>query len=406
MMIGPSPSRIAALALLLIVACDDDITGPRTERITLDICDNRWIAYQNDGAEWRLLGQGNGVYTFAATRRLGIARAFFSQNSSIWEITVDYLTPEQAVAKFGCIQYASWVGSLRGTIAGLTGSQQAFIYFRGANTHIPSPAHTSWSLLTQGGPGTLVAARHDSGFAPANRIIIRRERSYDTDTPVPLLDFDSNEAFAPQVNRLSFTGASGSAFVTYVTGGQEHGLSYVVLGSPDEGVKPRTAAAVYSIPAAQRRIADIHRMDLTSGGQMVQHYFRDGSDLSLTPGPPLATETFTVVATTSYRRVRAEVPSQPEYAAAISIEMSQISSGRWSQATLNATREYFGETPRVWSLTLPDFSGITGFQLANALTAGELRVKVTATNRRFGLSNANAQDEETVLSASRVTTIP
>ena len=405
MVTGSSRSRITALAVLLIVACDDT-TGPATKRITLDICDNRWIAYQNEGAEWRLLGQGNGVYTLAATRRLGIARAFFSLNSSIWEVTVDYLTPEQAVAKFGCVHYAPWVGSLRGTIAGLTGSQEAFIYFRGTNTHIPSPAYTSWSLLTQGGPGTLVAARHDSGFAPADRIIIRRDRSYDTDTPVPLLDFDSNEGFAPQVNRLSFTGASGSAFVAYVTAGQEHGLSYVSLGSPDEGVQPRTAAAVYSIPAAQRRSADIHRMDVTSGGQMVQHYFRDGRDLSLAPGPPLAIETFTVVGTTPYRRVRAEVPSQAEYAAAISIEMSQISSGRWSQATLNATREYFGVTPPVWSLTLPDFSGIPGFQLANALTDGELRVKVTATNRRFGLSSANAQDGETVLSASRITTIP
>jgi hypothetical protein len=405
MVIGSSPARITALALLLVVACDD-ITGPPTERITLDICDNRWIAYQNDGAEWRLLGQGNDVYTLAATRRLGIARAFFSPNSSLWEITVDYLTPEQAVAKFGCVQYAPWVGSLSGTIAGLTGSQQAFIYFRGASTYIPSPAYTTWSLLTQGGPGTLVAARHDSGFAPANRIIIRRDRSYGTDTSVPLLDFDSNEGFAPQVNTLSFTGASATAYVAYVTGGQQHGVSYIVLGSPGDGVMPRTAAAVYSIPAARRISSDIHRMDLASDGQTVQHYFRDGSDLSLALGPSLATETFTVVATTPYRRVRAEVPSQPEYAAAISIEMSQISSGRWSQATLNATREYFGETPAVWSLTLPDFSGITGFQLANALTDGELRVTVTATNRRFGLSNTNAQDGETVLSASRIITLP
>ena len=405
MVIGFSPARITALALLLLVACDD-ITGPPTERITLDICDNRWIAYQNDGAEWTLLGQGNGVYHFAATRRLGIARAFFSLNSSIWEITVDYVTPEQAIAKFSCVQYAPWVGFLRGTIAGLTGSQQAFVYFRGVSTHVSSPAYTSWSLLTQGGPGTLLAARHDSGFASANRIIIRRDRSYDTDTPVPLLNFDSDEGFAPQVNTLSFSGASATAFVAYVTGGQEHGLSYVVLGSPGEGVMPRTAAAVYSVPAAQRSTPDIHRLDLTSGGQMAQHYFRNGSDLSLALGPPLATETFTDVATTPYRRVRVEVPSQPEYAAAISIEMSQISSARWSKATLNATREYFGETPAVWSLTLPDFSGIKGFQLAHALTDGELRVAVTATNRRFGLSNANAQDGETVLSGSRITTIP
>lgn len=405
MAIGFSRARIIALALLLLVACDDS-TAPRTEIITLDICDNRWIAFQNDGAEWRLLGEGNGVYTLAATRRLGIARGFFSLNSSIWEITVDYLTPEQAVAKFGCVQYAPWVGYLRGTIAGLTGSQQAFIYFRGASTYVPSPPYTSWSLLTQGGPGTLVAARHDSGFAPANRIIIRRDRSYDTDTPVPLLDFDSSEGFAPQVNTLSFTGASATAFVAYITGGQDHGLSYALLGFPGEGVMPRTAAAVYSIPTAQRITADIHRMDLTSGGQTVQHYYREGSDLSLALGPPLAMETITMVAATPYRRVRAELPSQPEYGAAISIEMSQISSARWSQATLTATREYFGETPVVWSLTLPDFSGIPGFQLANALTDGELRVTATATNRRFGLSNANAQDGETVLSASRVTTIP
>jgi len=405
MVIGSSPARITALALLLLVACGE-ITGPPTERITLDICDNRWIAYQNDGAEWRLLGEGKGVYTFAATRRLGIARALFSANSQIWVITVDYLTPEQAVAKFDCVESAPWAGFLRGTIAGLTGSEVAYIYYRGTNTYLNSPAYTNWAMETQGGPGTLVAVRHDSAFAQANRIIIRRDRSYDTGTPVPLLDFNSNEGFAPQVNTLSFTGTSATTYVAYLTGGQVRWLSHVLLGSPGEGVIPRTATAVYSIPAAQRIPGDIHRMDLTSGGQTLQHFFRDGSDLSLAVGPPLATEMFTTVAATPYRRTRLEVPSQPEYGAAITIEMSQNSSGRSSHATLNATREYFGETPAVWSLTLPDFSGIPGFQLAHALTDGELKVTVTATNRRFGFNDANAQDGETVLSASRVTTIP
>ena len=404
MVIGSSRARIAALALML-AACGD-VNGPPTERITLDICDDRWIAYQNDGAEWRLLGQGSGVYTLAATRRLGIARALFFPGSSSWEVTVDYLTPEQAVAKFGCVESAPWAGFLTGTIAGMTGSQQAFIHYRGVNTHVPSPAHTSWSLLTQGGPGTLVAARHGAGFAPANRIIIRRDRSYDTGTPVPLLDFESSEGFAPEVSTLSFSGPSATAYVAYGTGGREHGLSYVEMGAPGDGEMPRTAAAVSSIPAARRSPSDIHRLELTAGDRMVQRYFRDGADLSLALGPPLATGTFTVLATTPYRRVRAEVPSQPEYAAAISVEMSQRSSGRRSTATLSATREYFGATPAVWSLALPDFSGITGFQLANALTEGELRVTVTATSRRFGLTSANAQDGETVLSASRVTTIP
>ncbi len=401
---GFSPVRITALALLLLVACDT--TAPPTEFITLDICDERWIAFQNDGAPWRVLGQGNGVYTLAATRRLGIARAFFSKTSSIWSITVDYLTPEQAVAKLGCARPAPWVGALSGTVAGLTGSQMTFIYFRGESNYLPSPAFTHWSVLTQGGPGTLVATRHDSGFAPANRFIIRRDRSYATGTPVPVVDFDSNEGFAPQVNTLSFTGASAIAYGAYVTDGHLHGVGLVSLGFPGDGVMPRSAAVVYSIPAERRIPGDIHRIDLTSGGLTVQHYFREGGDLSLALGPPLATETFTTVATTPYRRVRAEVPSQPEYGAEISIEMSQSSSRRSSRATLTATREYFGETPAVWSLTLPDFSGVPGFQLANALTAGELRVTVTATNRRFGLSNTNAQDGETVLSASRVTTIP
>jgi hypothetical protein len=405
MVIGSSPARITAPALLLLMACGD-INGPPTERITLDICDERWIAYQNDGAKWKLLGQGSGVYTLAATRRLGIARAYFIPTSSVWDVTVDYLTPEQAVAKFGCVRYPPWAGFVSGSIAGLTGKEVAYIYYRGASTYINSRAYTAWAVETQGGPGTLVAVRHDSASAQANRIIIRRDRSYDTGTPIPLLDFNSNEGFAPQVNTLSFTGASATTYVAYLTGGEVRWLSHVLLDSPAEGVMPRTAAAVYSIPASQRIPTDIHRMDLTSGGQTLQHFFRDGSNLSLALGPPLATETFTVVATTPCRRVRAEVASQPEYGAAISIEMSQSSAGRSSHATLNATREYFGETPAVWSLTLPDFSGITGFQVANALTNGELRVTVTATNRPFGFSNANAQDGQTVLSASRLTTIP
>lgn len=394
---------ITVLTLLMLAACDD-ATAPTTESITLDICDgSHWIAYQNDGARWTLLGQGDGVYTFAATRRLGIARARFQAHASM--ITVDYLTPEQAVEKLGCAPGAALPGGpLSGSIAGLTGFQWATVYFNGIGTYLP-PGSDSWQMPAQPIPATLLAARYDSAAGLANRIIIRRDRAYASGTTVPLLDFDSDEGFAPQVNTLSFTGPHALASVWYLTRGWEHALSSVPMGPLGDEVIPRTAV-LYSLPAARQVPGDIHVLNLQSDSRVAQHYFREASDRALTLGPPLAAPTFTTVATDPYRRARAELPWQPEYGQAVSINMAQLTATRSSRVTLNATREYFGEAPAVWSLTLPDFSRVAGFQLDGAFAEGEFSWSATATGRRFGLSPANAHDGETALFASRQGTSP
>lgn len=402
---GQLTSAFAALGLCVLVACDDT-TGPPTERITLNICDNsQWIAYQNDGGPWTLLGQGNGLYTFAATRRLGIARARFPQTSS--SITVDYLTPEQAVAKLSCVQgSASPGGFVGGSVAGLSNFRWANVILNGIGAYV-STGGTSWQMEAQPVPATLVAVRYDSGVGSirTNGVIIRRERSYISGTPVPLLDFDSDEAFVPQMNTLSFSGPRAYANVWYMTRGREHSMGSVPLGPLQDGEMPRTAA-IYSIPAARQAPGDIHVLSLSVDRRTTQQYVRDVSDRTLTLGPPLATPTFTTVATAPYRRVHAGLPSQEEYGAAVSIDVAQLTATRSSRITLNATREYFGGTPAVWSLTVPDFSGVAGFQLVGAFADGEFGWFANGSNRRFGLSASTAQDGETALYASQSGSIP
>jgi hypothetical protein len=394
----PPAGRRAALGLLLLVACDDT-TGPPTERIALDICDgSHWIAYQNDGAEWRQLGQGSGVYELAATRRLGIARARFATDGSV--ITIDYLTPEQAVHKLSCPPFGvSPGGHVGGSVAGLDNFHWATIIWNGIGAYV-STGGTSWQMEAQPVPATLVAVRYDSGTASvsANRIIVRREQSYLAGTLIPLLDFDSGEAFVPQVHTLSFTGPRAYASVWYHTRGREHFLSSVPLGPIMDGDLPRTAA-FSSVPLAQQVPGDIHSLTLQADGRGAQLFFRGGSDRTLSLGPHLAMPTFTTVATAPYRRVRAELPSQAEYGAEVSVDVAQVTSNRSTRISLTATREYFGGTPAVWSLTVPDFSGVAGFQLVAAFAAGEFGWFARGSDRRSGLSVATAQDGETARSA-------
>ena len=252
------------MLMIMLAACDGG-TGPRTRNITLHLwVGSQWIAHQNEGGSWTRLGEGNGAYVFAATDRLAIARLHMPPGSNSSALFVDYLTADQVTTKLGCPTGNDLPGSIGGDVAGLTPFHWGYISFNGALSYAPTGS-TSWSLQAQPVPATLFAARFDSGGASvsANRMIIRRDRSYPAGAVVPLLDFESSEAFEPQINTVSFTG--GPAYVTawYITGGREHLLSAYPLGSFGEGEMPRSAL-MHAVPTERLAPGDLHRIAMTT----------------------------------------------------------------------------------------------------------------------------------------------
>jgi hypothetical protein len=147
-------------------------------------------------------------------------------------------------------------------------------------------------------------------------------------------------------------------------------------------------------------------ISMSPDNRVGQFYVREGGDHAFALGAQLATPAFTTVTTEPYRSVRMDVPSQPDYPASISVDMYQFGSTRTTRIMLSATREYFGDTPAVWSLTIPDVSPAVGFPMTAAFDNGRIDWNVTASNRRVGYGSATAQDGDRIISARRSGVIP
>lgn len=388
-----------ALGAMGLVACEH-YTPPPTREITIELCDgSTWAAYLLADRDWMYLGPGNGSYTFAATERIGIARGNFPEGSSY--LTVDWLTADQAVEKFRCTTMSAGPGLIGGDVTGANGPQWAAVYYSGAVTSVASD-QSSWQLNAQVVPATLVATLFEINAPPyiSSRVIVRHDQSYLPGVPVPLLDFDSDEAFVPDVHTVAVTGPLSYAIVSYITRGRTHFLSNAQIGPamPDE--LPRNGA-IHTIPATRMATGDLHLITIDANDRTTQQYVREGRDLSLALGPPLAALTFITHGTVPYRRDGVTLQVQPEYAAAFSVEMTQATPGHLRTITLNATREAVEGQHAFWALTVPDFSHVTDFPESSAFEEGEFSWVVRATSRRFGLSPSTAQEGETARNATR-----
>ena len=390
--------------LVLVVACGDS-TAPRPT-IAVTICDrtSHWIAYQNEGGRWTHLG-AEGTHSFMATPRVAIARARFLTQAQPpgtgSRVYVDYLTAEQANVHFTCREFPGGPGGMiGGSVAGASEAFYAQVYYGGIGAHMTDDL-SAWSMEAQAVPATLVAVRHDSSANAmfADRVIIRRARSYLPGAAIPLIDFASDEAFTPQLNTVSFSEPGASLNVWYFTGGHEHFLS---------SVPPADAAMqsgpIHTVPEAQLAEGDIHQVSIvTNDGRDVSRFVRAGSDFTLAPGPALAAPTISTVALLPHRRFRVEMPRQAEYGASVEIGLLQLTDNfdRSSQIWLHASREYFGETSSTWSFEVPDFSAVPGFQLVGMFADGDFSWVARATDARIGLEPSNAEHGETTRGARR-----
>lgn len=394
----------AALALGAIGAAACDATAPSTREITLDLCDDAaWVAYQNDGGRWQHLGAGRASYRIRVTDRLAFVRMYFSPSVTSAYSIVDWVTADQLPAIVGCSDPATATGTISGRLTGLTDAHWATVFYGGSAVHVVDGA-SAWQMSARTAPATLAAIRYDSTFPQslrgADRVILRRDQSFVPGTPVSPMDFTSDEAFAAEQHTVSFTGPSAGVRSAVVIGGYTLDLSYAAL-LPTTSGEPARSASIVTLPEARLAAGDLHVMTIETADRFAWHYARAPGDHAMSLGPPLVSAVATTLATALYRRVRVELPSQPEYAAWVSLTVSQHRQDGYSMVNMRATREYFGGTPAVWSLTIPDFSAATRFPAAAMPREGDVFWSASASNRHSGHTPRNASDGETVLIAYR-----
>lgn len=386
---------IAAIAL---AACGDEPSGPAGPEpsVPVRLCTAYpWVAFRNEGARWqRSLPDAAGAHAFVATERLVLASAFLDTLSP--SLIFEHLTAEQANAAYACPGNSQppsgWVDV---TLRGIDVDGNANLSYAGQMATSVTGREPSRPVGAWPGEHDLVAVRNPPSDGVADRIILRRGQSYAAGSRV-VLDFASDEAFAPAPHALRWTGPAAYAMVSFFTArGNENFTQSTAVGEFGSAEQPRTTT-LHGVPASRMLTGDLHRLRLFAFDRQLVLWYREPRDLDVDFGPRPGAPAFTTVATTPYVRLRADVPAQPEFGAMVSINFQQevrvpgVKMG--TSVWMLATREYFGGTPSTWSMTMPDLRGVAGFDSRIGLDPGPVRWLQTVTSRPIDFVQAMATD--------------
>lgn len=409
----PFIRHLAALAVAAgALACGDAPSGPvPTTPVTL--CGSEWTAYRNEGGQWtRAVAGTDGKIHIEATERLAIARATGMNTPNVTpHLHVDFLAAEQARARFLATcrldPFPPTSGTFSGIVQGMVAGGRADVRYGPAGASMlraDNPRFTLWAFADAHG---LVATRWPpDALTPdhADRVIIRRAQRYAAGSSITL-DFASEEALPLAQHTVSWTGPSAHVQVNFLTAdGSDLVLQSSNMSTPGIG-DGASSTRLYSVPAARLAPGDLHHLMLGGDRRSVWLFYHEPTDRSIALGPPASQPRFVTVGTSPNVRLRVEVPSQPEHPTSISASLSQFAVtngfyGATNRVFMTATREYFGGTPRTWSLEMPDLSRVPGFQNIFGLRPGAFEWGLTVTDSPYWFRPSDATDGTMIRRAS------
>lgn len=349
--------------------------GGGTFSVTLTFCSADapvWAARQDGTGNWERVNPTTGSsYTFTFTQGRG-GIAVVDTVGTGTELQVLYAT----TADFGNIADVLSFGgcgfkTINGSVAGpFTATDIATVSMAYSSAFLVGPNATYQLTDVPDGPQDVVAARASiaSGSPVTNSIIVRRLVDSTHGAFLPVFDFDGSEAVAPataQVTVASMGALDTVAIQSVYNGNRGSAFGIVALL---EYLNGDGAVTYASVPVNLLGAGDIQLLQATGNAagvpgnvRMAGVYFRSASNRTLTLGPVLGTPTVTTVATTPYVRPRVQLTTQPEYNRQVNTIFEQGSLNR--TVSLLATGAYFG-TPTSWDVTVPDFSGLPGWNNA------------------------------------------
>jgi hypothetical protein len=359
---GITPDQSVQLSVVVIAP-------PAATTISLPFCTvPNWFAFRNEGGTWQRVQPSGNSFTFAASQKVAIAYAqefgtgvrtnvlFFSRDGLLGQSDRDCDGPR----------------NLTGTVTGMTAGQSALIAL-GANGQVTTTSSYNIQAVASR-LLDLVATRGTlaSGNLVPDKLIIRRSQDY-TST-IPDLDFTGAESFAPTSSALNVSGF-GNGFIIDFTNYLWSATS--TYGPINAGPVPGGSTTLYSVPAAQLVAADRHELAIdaysTDGrtGHGLYAYFGGTGDRTETLGPLLSIPQISVPTTTPYTRLRAQLPSQPEYPGTVVFFAVQGTSPNIREVLMIGSASYFGGMPATWDFLYPDLANVSGFNTSWAPAAGQ-----------------------------------
>lgn len=212
-----------------------------------------------------------------------------------------------------------------------------------------------------------VRSTRTNGQSAVTGFILRRDVDLPDSTYMPVVDFASNETITPVSQTLTLNGqdATGaSLFVRLITPTSEVPLINVQATS-------QLVARVFKVlPENKLRAGDLFQLQALgvtpTGPRFVQSWFHTPSDRSLTLPAALLAPTVTSAATVPLLRLKAHFTPQADYDRQYAITYQQGTDKTVSVLMTSG----FAALAGGYDLTVPDLTGVPGFDSAWGLQAG------------------------------------
>jgi hypothetical protein len=361
------------------------VTAASSNNATWQFCASNapvWFAVQDGTGAWTRVTATNNAFSFNITSAKGGVAYVQPGTGGAFTLTVLYgLKQELSDASAGLCANTT-EKTVNGSVSGLAASEAASISLGGALASLSANGNFTLTNVPDGNRD-LIAAKTLTSISgtgitfSVNKLIIRRNQNPANNSTMPVLNFGAAEAVDPVSKTLTVNGV-GSDFLTT-------SVSYVTANSAQTtlytDVNPASGATrtYFGVPTAQQAAGDLHLVTAVATNlsgttpnylRIFGTYFKDAADKTVTLGPVPATATVTSLATTPYVRLRTQWTAQTEYGKYFSAIFTQANAAAPRTTIVSATSGYLGGTSV--DLSIPDFTGVAGWDSNWGLKAGQL----------------------------------
>jgi len=383
-------TRAHPFALLMLAACSDGALAPTkpapTSAADVVYCKElapNWVAFQDGDGAWTqaqptIAGRYATFHHAFAAQRGGIATAR-EVLPGFTSLSIQYGAPNELsmVGDTRPDHCAAAFTTALGSVAGLAVNEAAFVS-AGYNERegvLAGEDNTFTLFPLRPGPQDILATRtlrtrNGTGAtndgATVTGFILRRSAELPDSATLPVLDFNSQEAFQPAVRGLTLAGLGvppATVQMGFRTANSENLVAFVASQSASN-------VSYFAIPDGKLESGDLQSISATSAPVLnavrgVTVYFHSPTDRTLTFGAPPITPEISVASTAPMVRMRARFVAQADYDRLTSIHYQQAPN---VSVTVAMTGTY--AAGRDYDLTMPDLTGVPGFDPRWVLRSG------------------------------------
>lgn len=332
-----------------------------------------WVASQDGTGGWRQLArEGDGGYAVSVASKGGIA-VVSPAGANGFLLNIFQGTRADLVHLAGQPCPASGTRAIGGTLAGVTAGEVGSVHVGSAVTSVQAPGGSFTLANVAAATLDLVAVRRPPTSPLPTRILLRPGIDVASSTTLAPLDFGAADAFDPQLRTATFGGIAADEGVSAFMQLRTPNGTNASLGSRPSQVG--ASAPFATVPAANLPTGHLHALSVvaTENGaspprRSVLVVFRAGDDRAITFGDRLGPVDVTSAGASPMVRLRAQHAASPGYPGGSSLLYSQSAGGTSRTISAQVTQGWSGGG--ALDYTLPDFSGVFGWNGAWGLVAG------------------------------------